>query len=187
MSNSLNRSELADLILQYASAGSDGTLLIRSSNGHSLMIAFKKGALLSLSYGNHRGLDAIPDVLQFTSGSYSFSEGLVGRQQFDLPSANEFVEMLRGIESGTAIVPKADMAGSFANQERLVEQVAAMMVDYVGPISAVLCEYALDEIGGINSSEDAFSFVTHLSHEIDDQSDKEEFSSKAKAIVNRLK
>ncbi|MCP3666617.1 MAG: hypothetical protein GY696_29645 [Gammaproteobacteria bacterium] len=143
--------------------------------------------MLSLIYGNHRGQDAIPDVLLFTSGSYSFSEGLVGRQQFDLPSANKFVEMLRGVGSDIGSAPKVGMAGSFANQERLVKQVAAMMVDYVGPISTVLCEYAMDEIGGINSAEHAYAFITHLSHEIDDQSDKEEFSSKAKAIANRFK
>ncbi|MCP4285196.1 MAG: DUF4388 domain-containing protein [Gammaproteobacteria bacterium] len=187
MTNSLDRLELAERLLQHTSAGDSGTLLIRSSDGHSLMIAFEKGVLISLLYGKHRGPDAMPDILMFSSGTYTFTEGLVGRPQNGLPSAKELAGMLRetrGVADTTASQGRGE---SLANFELDIEQLAELLMEYVGPIATMLCESVRDEIGEISSQGAVNSFIKQLSLEIDDEDERKQFASRAAATLSLLK
>ena len=149
------------------------------------MVVFEKGELLSLSYRNHRGPEALPDILKFSSGTYSFTDGLLGHQQDDLPTVEEFARMLRESDGGGA--SPAGGGGTFKNPDLLEQHISALLMEYVGPISSVLCENTLEEVGGVGSVADANNFVAKLSREIADQGEREQFTSKAGGIIKMLK
>lgn len=189
MSQSLNRVELAALVGKQASSGESGTIIIRGDDGHVLMVALDKGRLASLSYGNHRGLEAIPDILAFSSGTFSFSEGLVTHPQEGLPTTTEFLDMLRsGVSNLTSpgkTSSKKGSGGSFRNLPLFMKQLSELLMEFVGPIAPLLCENALADANGVDSVEDAALLAKQLAQEIADKNDQGRFLSRVSSLLKQ--
>ncbi|MBU0500854.1 MAG: DUF4388 domain-containing protein [Gammaproteobacteria bacterium] len=182
MTTTLNRSRLADLVAELARHGRSGSLLVRSDNGHALMVVFREGKLIALSYGNHRGTAALPDILAFSGGTYSFSEG-VGQEQEGLPTAAEFAALLRG---AAAPAQEGDSAGTFRSPDLFMERLAALLMESVGPIASLLCENQTLDLGEIKSKADAQHRIELLAEEILDNVEQRRFLSKAAEVLGRL-
>lgn len=181
MATNLNPSLLADLVAELAKEGRTGSLLVRSGDGHALMVVLREGRLIALSYGNHRGMAAMPDILAFSSGTYSFSEGVVGHEQEGLPSAVEFAALLRG----AATPAQGDSAGTFKHPELFMERLAALLMEFVGPIATLLCENQALDLGAIQSLADALHRIDLLADEILDKAEQQSFQAKAAEMARR--
>ncbi len=196
MGKSLDRKDLADLVWSLNISDRTGTLIIRSHDGHAIMFVFEQGQIISLSHANHRGLDALPAILGFQQGSYSFHSTILGHHQDDLPSAKDIATALKQpplpgglserLAKSTSVVSTATSAGpSIADPKRFWDQIESVYADYVGPIASLLCENMQSEMGTNGSGLNVQELITKLAQDISDQSERKQFLSKVGGIIEQ--
>ena len=185
MTNSLDRSQLAHLILRYASSGDSGTLMISSGDGHAASLTFNKGRVIALSYGGHRGSEAVAQLSNFNIGTYSFTEKQLGSEQQGIPSATEISHLL--INNEPAAEEKPTGKSGFSNPDQLTKEVSELLTTYLGPISHTLCNKIIADMGGINNQEDADHLITKLAQEISETGSRNRFLTSAAKLINLLK
>jgi hypothetical protein len=196
MGKSLDRKDLADLVWSLNISDRTGTLIIRSHDGHAIMFVFEQGQIISLSHANHRGLDALPAILGFQQGSYSFHSTILGHHQDDLPSAKDIATALKQpplpgglserLTKSTSVVSTATSAGpSIADPKRFWDQIESVYADYVGPIASLLCENMQSEMGTNGSGLNVQELITKLAQDISDQSERKQFLSKVGGIIEQ--
>lgn len=196
MGKSLDRAGLADLVRDLNQRSETGTLIIRSHDGHAIMIVFEKGQVISLSHTSHRGLDALPEILEFSKGSYSFNPAILGHHQDNLPSAEEISEALMQTQAagGSTSSAAQPQSGSLSestpppflrDMDAFVEKIQEILAEHVGPIASLLCESTLSESGDISGEADVKKFLAHLAQDISDQADRKRFLSQAAGIIKQ--
>lgn len=182
---------LAAVIQEMAASRRTGTLFVRGQDGHMSMIAFDGGTLVSVSRGGQRGTDALPLVMEFTGGTYSIADTVLGRPQPGLPTAEQFVALLKGTSPEAPASAEQTSAVSTAEvspartlpSDRAFERIGQVLVDYIGPIGAMLCKRKAAKLGGQASYDSAWSVVSELANDVDGIGERENFLMRAERIL----
>jgi len=195
MADLIGTHELAAVVQQMANSRRSGTLFIRTHDSHASMLVFDEGRLVAINHGGHRGANAIPLLLEFSEGTYSVSDTVLGQPQNGLPDVDELVNLLTGHEqfeppvspvrqrpSAPATAPAAPPPSSFP-AARAFERIGEAMIDFVGPIGPALCKRKAASLGHLASFETAWAAVGELAADIGNRSERERFLDLAKTIL----
>jgi len=208
MTDLIGTKELATLIQEMADSRRNGTVFIRTHDGHASMLVFDAGKLIGINYGGHRGANAIPLIMEFSEGTCSVSDTPVGQPQPGLPTAQELASLLLG--STTSQVPpavtqvkptspadapipahpkpapvaaaKPSAAGGFP-VTRAFSRIGTAMIDYLGPIGPTLCRKKAGALGETATYDTAWGAVQELAADIFDQGERARFLALAEEIL----
>jgi len=202
MAKMMIRTGLVRLLSEMVAERQSGTIMLKSQDGHAIMLLVQNGEIISLSHGNHRGTDALPGIIDFEQGICNRSRVAVGHPQSDLPPTAQILEFLGNVDrrgplesaagpvetAQAAAAPSAPGDGLDAHLDpgtanRLVENVGKILIEYLGPIAPLLVGNAADAVGGITNAESYRSFLTVLADDISDEGNKAAFLKRTQRIA----
>lgn len=114
-----------------------GTLFIATDDNHLLRAGLQDGEIISLSFRNRRGADALNPARQIRTGRARFEPGMLmschGQQP--LPSTPELLDYLSGGGAPPAAAPP-ETGGLSERQRKVLEEELA---EFIGPMAAIVC------------------------------------------------
>ncbi|MCP3850772.1 MAG: hypothetical protein GY694_11130 [Gammaproteobacteria bacterium] len=189
MNAQLKRLQIVEKLRNLSSSQDTGTFFIKTADKHLAMLAFKEGKIISLNYSHRRALQALEQIVKIDSAECSFKSTIMDKVQSDIPSTREIIHQIE--TAGTAnISEQSEQSEQIApaeqpvvpqnfSEEELLSGIADILLDYIGPISAMICEDAVSDMGGISSLVDTEKLIKDLSSDISDTSQQHEFIAKA--------
>ncbi len=190
--NNINAKQVIDyaqLILQlafYCKEKRSGTMLIISSDNHSIRFVLNDGVIIACAYTMTQGKDALVLVRGIKSGSFSFVDGgFTGGMNINespLPSTREIFQIL-GLKSQSQTL-STEKVVSLIQKDHLIE-VEKELSKYVGPMAEFICEEYIEDFGSPASSSDFSRMVNYIiTNEIDDPIGQEKFKQSAMNIIS---
>nr|MDQ2693997.1 hypothetical protein [Pseudomonadota bacterium] len=115
-----------------------GTLFIATEDNQLLRAGLQDGEIISLSFRNRRGADALNPARQIRAGRARFEPGMLmpchGQQP--LPPTPQLLDYLSGGDAPPAAAPPVSGGGLSELQRTVLEEELA---DAIGPMAAIVC------------------------------------------------
>ncbi len=195
----MNMDELVNVIQSKSSSGYTGTLFIRSQDSHMIMIAFDRGDLIRINGGRHKGIDTLPILMDFTSGTYNATESVSGNPQPELPTTAEFIELLRvnstvastGVPSTNPVTTNVDSKNLDSESAKMLlipteqafKRIGQILIDFIGPIGAMLCQRKAAKLTAEISHSTALDVLTDLASDVANQKERKRFFALAEKTL----
>lgn len=180
--------QLFEILQELISKKENGVLFIRSDCNHSINFAFANGQIQALNFGPRRGDRAISLIRDISGGSYRFDYTALVDNRQDLPPTDEIVSLLKltSATAGVVLPAETQSAGDgFTKEARLLfdQEIKTLLTDYLGPISEVIFDETLEEIGGVfTTGQQAEVLIDKLSIDIEAPQTRQ-FKEKAGIIL----
>ena len=196
--NNKQQYSYAQLIQQLRDFCNDhrsGTMLIISSDSHSIRFVLESGIIIACAYTMTQGKDALLAIRKIQSGSFSFVDGgFTGGMNINespLPDTETIFKVLgqeanfSGRASTSSPAPQANItATSNIDIHQIIKGIEAELAEYLGPMAEFIFEEAIEDNGFPKSANDLANLVNTVALEIDDPSEKESFKQKSIALIN---
>ena len=163
-----------------------GTMLIISTDRHSVRFVLDNGLIIACAYTMTQGKEALPMIKSIQSGSFNFVDGgFTGGMNINespLPDTPLIFNFLEG--GGKPMQSReAKPAPSMQDFSKVIEEIEKELSEYVGPMAEFICEEYIEDMGAPSNNAGLKSMINTVSSEIDDQMEKATFTKKAMEAI----
>lgn len=185
---------------QLIQAKQDATISVATDDQHSVMIGVMRGEIHFLSFGSHRGAEALQLLRSTNRCAYQVFGGALDRHNHDLPTTPEIMQILRdgAVREAHASLSsrlqaqdpeQTDPEGEMGQPppqwlERALDDIRREFEVAVGPLASTVFQMTLKNMGTPSTPNDFNHFVALLSEEIDDLEAAHQFTDKALESVH---
>ncbi|MCC9002192.1 MAG: hypothetical protein ABTR54_10635 [Candidatus Competibacter sp.] len=136
-----------------------GTLFVISSDSHLAQFGLKSGEIVALVFQNKHGLEALEILESFRhqqvrANTFRFTNGHLPPSKLPLPPTDHILDLLLGKS------PRSQSAGD-PKSARMTDQTKAIveqeLVEFIGPIAAIVCDEVWNSLGSLDAILDALS------------------------------
>ena len=190
--------QLIQQLKDFCNNNRSGTMLIISSDSHSIRFVLESGIIIACAYTMTQGKDALLQIRKIQSGSFSFVDGgFTGGMNINespLPDTDTIFRVLsQGIDINEGMTvntpafpspsPQASALGSL-NFNQAIKDIEGELAEFLGPMAEFIFEEAIEDLGFPRSPNDLANLVKAVASEIDNPAEKETFKQNSVNIIN---
>lgn len=151
-----------------------GTVFITTDDEHLVRFVLQEGEIISLAFdASHNNYDAINQVQMIKRGKVQFAENIFDQaSEVPLPTTAALL-------SNLATIPTASMT----SREVVIEQIVALLAEYIGPFAQFSCDDYLDEQGTPTDKVAFEKMLETIATEIDDETERKAFQRQALQLI----
>lgn len=153
---------IIDKLKEFCTQQTSGILFIATKANRSAQIVLENGEIVFVYFYNKRGVEALKLMLTIEAGRYRFQKNATSSRRSSLPSTDKILRFLKR-ETDNQIPPEPTEPTEVSepvqssldeNQKRILETV---LVEYIGPMAAIICEDHLDSAPDIAAAIDVLA------------------------------